>query len=621
MSGYTLHVAWEDYTVQKVLLTAKRAGVSLVVKRCSVAELMATNSEAKAMVLTGGSGPAITQHLSILRYLAEAAPAAGLVGPDSHATAHVDQWLHFTWQDVEVPLQVIIALESGEPEFIVAADEKKDIEATAKKDIAKALAVVEAQLGSENQYLSSKDVVTIADISLFCVCMELQKKGLFTGSIPKLTKWFGVVASAVGSAVPPTPAAAAGGGPAPAVIAPPAAPPATATVTTTASVAAAPGKWGRCRIRIKELLAQGEASIGSVVTLKGWVRTSRSAEKGSTLFVEINDGSTVKGVQLVLNSSTTTGFKAIDGCGGVGASVACTGNVVASPAKGQVVEIHVTSAECIGPVYGGDKPGEIGAKNYPMAKKAHSLEYLREKAHLRIRSKMFSSAMRMRHAMAFATHKFFNERGFIYTHTPLITGADCEGAGEQFVVTTMLPEHVKPKDLPVDKDGNLDYSKDFFSKRCCLTVSGQLNVETHAHGLSDVYTFGPTFRAENSHTARHLAEFWMIEPEICFAELSDDMALAEDYVKYCTAYALEHCGDDLHYFENEYPAGEKGLRARLENVTSGDFARITYTEAVELLQKEIADTGAKFERYPKWGDDLGSEHERYITEKVRFLTL
>jgi asparaginyl-tRNA synthetase len=269
----------------------------------------------------------------------------------------------------------------------------------------------------------------------------------------------------------------------------------------------------------------------------------------------------------------------------------------------------------LGVVLGGDN-GTVGGKNYPMAKKQHTLEFLREKEHLRPRSKVFSSALRIRNAMAFASHKFFNDRGFVYVHTPLVTAADCEGAGEQFTVTTLLPEEGKGSALPVDKKGNIDYSKDFFGRRCSLTVSGQLNVETHACALSDVYTFGPTFRAENSHTARHLAEFWMIEPEICFADLVDDMALAEDYVRYCTAYALEHCADDLHYFEHEYPMGEKGLQERLRNVADNEFARITYTEAIALLQAHIAEKKVQFYAYPQWGDDLGSEHERYICEKV-----
>lgn len=375
------------------------------------------------------------------------------------------------------------------------------------------------------------------------------------------------------------------------------------------------GKWDRHRIRVKELLDRSDELLGQSVTVKGWVRTSRSADKGALLFVELSDGSFSKGVQLVLDMAKTNGAKEVSEAGGVGSCIAVEGTVLASPAKGQTIEIHVMHAKVLGAVYGGEN-GEVGAKNYPMAKKQHTLEFLREKAHLRPRSKVFSAAMRIRHAMAFATHKFFNDLGFVYVHTPLITAADCEGAGEQFVVTTLLPEHAKTNQIPATKDSSVDYSKDFFGRRCCLTVSGQLNVETHACALSDVYTFGPTFRAENSHTARHLAEFWMIEPEICFADLFDNMALAEDYVKFCTSYALEHCAGDLHYFEHEYPAGEKGLQDRLRNVVENDFARITYTEAIELLHKEVAEGRAKFSVYPHWGDDLGSEHERYITEKV-----
>jgi hypothetical protein len=299
------------------------------------------------------------------------------------------------------------------------------------------------------------------------------------------------------------------------------------------------GRWDRHRIRVKELLKEGEKAIGKQVIVKGWVRTLRSAEKGSILFVELTDGSTIRCIQLVLNSSTTQGTKEVADSGGAGASISVVGNVVASPAKGQTIEIHVTEAKVLGAVYGGEN-GEIGGKNYPMAKKAHTLEFLREKAHLRPRSKVFSCALRVRHAMAYATHKFFNDRGFVYVHTPLITAADCEGAGEQFVATTLLPEHGKLSDIPADKAGNIDFSKDFFGRRCCLTVSGQLNVETVACALSDVYTFGPTFRAENSHTARHLAEFWMIEPEICFADLVDDMALAvrETFLLFCCLFKL-----------------------------------------------------------------------------------
>lgn len=472
----------------------------------------------------------------------------------------------------------------------------------AKADFVAAVRELDAHLDVRTFVVG--EALTLVDISLYAILLTAQELQLTDKALINVARWFRTVsASAATQAslrnkqlvklVPSSVTAAA-------------------TVATERAFA---GKWDRHRIRVKELLANGSTMFGQNVTVKGWIRTSRSADKGLILFVELTDGSSVKGVQLVLNSETTAGFNDIANCGGAGGSLAAIGKVVPSPAKGQLLEVHVEEAKLLGAVYGGDN-GEIGGKNYPMAKKQHTLEFLREKAHLRPRSKVFSAAMRMRHAMAFATHKFFNERGFVYVHTPLITGADCEGAGEQFVVTTLLPENATAKQLPAKPDGKIDFSKDFFSRRCCLTVSGQLNVETHACALSDVYTFGPTFRAENSHTARHLAEFWMIEPEICFADLVDDMALAEDYVKYCTAYALEHCADDLHYFENEYPSGEKGLAARLRNVVESDFARITYTEAVRLLQEEVRSGKVKFEVFPQWGEDLGSEHERYMTEQI-----
>ena len=392
----------------------------------------------------------------------------------------------------------------------------------------------------------------------------------------------------------------------------------TSSTTTTTTTSTSEYKWSRGRIRVKELLNQGDSAIGQSVVVKGWIRTTREAEKGKVLFVELTDGSTPRGLQLVLQSSKISNFESVNSCGGPGASLSVKGNVVASPAKGQTIEIDVTEVEVLGPVYGGEN-GEIGGKLYPMSKKQHSLEFLRDIAHLRPRSKVFSAALRVRHAMAFAIHQFFNERGFVYVHTPLITAADCEGAGEQFAVTTLLPEHGKVSDIPATPTGLIDYSKDFFSRRCCLTVSGQLNVETHACALSDVYTFGPTFRAENSHTSRHLAEFWMIEPEICFAELADDMKLAEDFIKYCTKYALEHCADDLYYFEEQYPAGEKGLRARLQNVIQNDFAKISYTDAITLLETAIASGEVVFENPVAWGSDLNSEHERYLSEKVMLL--
>ena len=243
------------------------------------------------------------------------------------------------------------------------------------------------------------------------------------------------------------------------------------------------------------------------------------------MFIELTDGSTARSLQIVIHSENTIGANEVmHQSGGAGASIAIHGDVVPSAGKGQCIEVVAKTAEVIGAVYGAEDGG-IGGKVYPMSKKLHSVEYLREKAHLRIRSKWFASAMRIRNSMAFASHKFFFDRGFVYTHTPLITAADCEGAGELFTVTTML-QGDQVSSIQTDNAGNIDFSKDFFGKKCSMTVSGQLNVETHACGLRDVYTFGPTFRAENSHTSRHLAEFWMIEPEICFADLTDCMALA-----------------------------------------------------------------------------------------------
>lgn len=416
--------------------------------------------------------------------------------------------------------------------------------------------------------------------------------------------------------------------------------------------------YRRHRVRIKEVMANdGAQYLNQTITVAGWCRTTRNANKGQLLFVELNDGSTGQSLQCVLDSEKTEGFDACKASGGTGASFQMVGTLIESQGAGQAVELAVTTGKLLGAVYGGNLEGtEVGGKLYAMSKKAHTLEHMREHAHLRPRGRVHAAAMRIRHSMAFATHTFFHNHGFLYIHTPILTGADCEGAGEQFGVTTMLgsdhlatdvtvpviepppvedPSTISKKELkrrakkaaqekakldptkPVHENvvGAVDYSKDFFGKRVNLTVSGQLNVETHACALSDVYTFGPTFRAENSHTGRHLAEFWMIEPEICFADLADDINLAEDYLKYCVKFALENCAEDLEFFENS-PHGEVGLRDRLKNVLDNPFKRLTYTEAIEVLQKAVKEDGVVFEEEPVWGIDLPSEHERYLCEKV-----
>lgn len=526
----------------------------------------------------------------------------------------------------EVPLQTALALKSTDsknPTFALSADVKKNLQARCRADILTVLRVLEDHLSAQTFFVGER--LTVADVTVyssFGPLLTTSGLDIQLSHFPSVFRWYQTVGyQPKVAAVAPLPSSVNGVSDASVSTAHAVTSASSVNATSTAVASFAhttnsslnmKAKWDRQRLRIKDLFANEAIYKGQEVIVKGWIRTSRPQKQ--TLFVELNDGSTVKGLQLVFDAESL-GRVEVENCGGVGASISVHGRVVASPKEGQAVEIAVIKADVIGPVYGGDN-GEVGAKNYPMSKKGHSLEFLREKAHLRPRSKVFSCAMRMRNAMAYATHKFFNERGFVYTHTPIITAADCEGAGEQFVVTALLPEGIKGKDLAIDKNGSLDYSKDYFGRRCCLTVSGQLNVETHACALSDVYTFGPTFRAENSHTSRHLAEFWMIEPEICFATLEDDMCLAEDYVKYCAQYALAECGDDLAYFEEEYPDGEKGLRKRLLNVVESDFARITYTDAVTLLQKESAAGNVTFVKYPNWGDDLGSEHERFLAEKI-----
>ncbi|OEU08414.1 Asparaginyl-tRNA synthetase [Fragilariopsis cylindrus CCMP1102] len=385
--------------------------------------------------------------------------------------------------------------------------------------------------------------------------------------------------------------------------------------------------YRRHRVRVKEVMAnEGTQFLDKTITVAGWARTTRNANKGQLLFVEINDGSSGESIQCVLDSEKTEGFDECKNSGGTGASFQMVGTLIASQGDGQAVELAVTTGKLLGAVYGGNIEGtEIGGALYPMSKKAHTLEHMREHAHLRARGRVHAAAMRIRHCMAYATHTFFHNHGFLYIHTPILTGADCEGAGEQFGVTTLLgSDHLETDvTIPIDPTkpvnetvvGAVDYSKDFFGKRVNLTVSGQLNVETHACALSDVYTFGPTFRAENSHTGRHLAEFWMIEPEICFADLSDDINLAEDYLKYCVKFALENCAEDLEFFENS-PHGEVGLRDRLKNVLDNPFQRLTYTEAIKVLQKAEKDGDVKFEEDPVWGIDLPSEMERYLCEKV-----
>ncbi|MFA5324716.1 MAG: asparagine--tRNA ligase [Bacteroidales bacterium] len=341
------------------------------------------------------------------------------------------------------------------------------------------------------------------------------------------------------------------------------------------------------RIKVSELLKKAP---GAEVIAKGWVRTKRGNK--NVVFIALNDGSTINNIQIVCSTSNFSEdlLKQIT----TGSCICVNGDLVASVGSGQAVEIQATKIE----IYGTADPD-----TYPLQKKGHSMEFLREIGHLRPRTNTFSAVLRIRHAMAFAIHKFFNDKGFVYLHTPIITASDCEGAGAMFQVTTL-----DLNNIPKKKDGSINYEEDFFGRQTALTVSGQLEGELGAMALGDIYTFGPTFRAENSNTPRHLSEFWMVEPEMAFCEIKENMDLAEKFIKYLVKYALENCKDDLRFLNDMF---DKELIARLEGVVNTEFVRLSYTEGVDILMK----SGQTFEFPVSWGIDLQSEHERYLVEK------
>ena len=343
------------------------------------------------------------------------------------------------------------------------------------------------------------------------------------------------------------------------------------------------------RTKVKDLLC---SAPGNEVLAKGWVKTKRGNKQ--VKFIALNDGSTIKNIQVVapcdvIDEET---LKRVT----TGASLQVTGILTESIGSGQAVEIQASKIEVL---------GDCDPMRFPLQKKDTTLEYLRSVAHMRLRTNTFGAVLRIRHAMAFAIHKFFNDKGFVYLHTPLITESDAEGAGDMFQVTTMDLANV-----PVH-NGKVDFSKDFFGKKTSLTVSGQLEGELGATAVGEIYTFGPTFRAENSNTPRHLAEFWMIEPEMAFYDINDNMELAEEFVKYLVQYALDNCADDLQFLNDKY---DEGLIERLHSVLGIEFQRVTYTQAVEILEQAVRD-GQKFEFPVHWGTDFQSEHERFLVEK------
>ena len=343
-------------------------------------------------------------------------------------------------------------------------------------------------------------------------------------------------------------------------------------------------------VNVRDLFRKREEYFEQTVTVGGWVRSIRSSKNFG--FIVVNDGTFFEPVQVVY-SDVLSNFSEVEKLN-VGAAIIVTGKLVETPGTKQPFEIQAEEIVLEG----------ASTPDYPLQKKKHSFEYLRTISHLRPRTNTFEAVFRVRSLIAYAIHKFFQERDFVYVHTPIITGSDCEGAGEMFQVTTL-----DMNNLPKTEDGSVDYSKDFFNKPTNLTVSGQLNGETYAMAFKNIYTFGPTFRAENSNTTRHAAEFWMIEPEIAFADLQDDMMLAESMLKYIINYVLEHAPEEMAFF-NQFI--DRGLLERLKHVANSDFARVTYTEAIEILEKH----NDKFEYKVSWGADLQTEHERYLTEEV-----
>ena len=345
------------------------------------------------------------------------------------------------------------------------------------------------------------------------------------------------------------------------------------------------------KTKIASLFADAAGLDGQTVTVCGWARTIRDMKTFG--FVELNDGSCFRNLQVVMDANVLANYKEVAGQN-VGAALIVTGKLVLTPEAKQPLEVKAEQIDIEG----------VSSPEYPLQKKRHSVEYLRTIAHLRPRTNLFSAVFRVRSVAAHAIHCFFQDRGFVYVHTPIITASDCEGAGEMFQVTTL-----DMNDPPRTQDGQVDYSQDFFGKRANLTVSGQLNAENFAMAFGDIYTFGPTFRAENSNTQRHAAEFWMIEPEMAFCDLAGDMDVAEDMIKYIIRTVMEKCPQEMAFFNSFV---DKGLIERLEHVASSDFGRVSYTEAVELLKKN----NDKFDYKVEWGCDLQTEHERYLTEQI-----
>eukprot|EP01029_Cantina_marsupialis_P027356 TRINITY_DN7632_c0_g1_i1.p1 TRINITY_DN7632_c0_g1~~TRINITY_DN7632_c0_g1_i1.p1 ORF type:complete len:753 (-),score=298.07 TRINITY_DN7632_c0_g1_i1:212-2443(-) len=611
------------FRCKKVEVLAKQLNVNLITivmkQQAQVDELTPFK---KLPVLLNGFD-AIYGLDAILKYIGEDFPEKKMIGETEFHLAQIDQWLNFATNELDVPVIALIS------------ETKQALKDKAKKDVMARLLALNNALTFSTYLVNER--LTLADLALAC-SVEAAFSSLSLKDkkpIGHVVRWLDLIQHQGCFTAPaqqgkkkkqqqkkkgkgqqqkqqqPKKGGNQKKGPIGATVT---AKPVDASKPVVKKTKKPEDKllekelFVRTRVKLSDMLLaddEGASYIGKRVTVCGWAKTVRVQGGGEFAFVSLNDGSCFKSLQVVVSrAKTETGFDDVLANGTVGSSFRITGDLIESPAKGQLIEMQAVEAKVLG---GAD------AKTYPLSKKKHSIEYLRSIQHLRPRTNIIGAVTRVRNACAFAAHQFFQKHGFMYIHTPLISCSDCEGAGEMFAVSTIIPEDAS-KDMPRTKEGKIDYSKDFFGQPAFLTVSGQLQVESFACSMGDVYTFGPTFRAENSHTSRHLSEFWMIEPEIAFADIVDDMNLAEDFLKYCTAYVLENCRGDLEFFQT---AGvEKGLIARLENVVDEPFARITYTEAINLITDPKVMKKAKFEVKPEWGIDMGSEHERYLTEVI-----
>jgi len=552
---------------------------------------------------------------ALIRFLAN--ESGKLLAKSVFDKAAVDEWLDFLAMELDVS-----AIFFADPQLALklAGGGKKKIDARNQKN---ALVILENALARFQQHLESRTFfvgqqMTIADVAIastlaFVASKSKDGRSLITRQ-SHVHRWYqtcghqsphlAFLLGALGASSPaegpeskesegPAPAAAVAGG----------------VSDISGAVELTKTLWKRGRTRLVDLFATPQKYIDQDVTVCGWVQTIRSGNKGKLYFIALNDGSCVNQLQLIADKGIE-GFESISTCGGTGSSMKVSGKVVKSPAKGQPIEMICKKVTVL---------GTVNADEYPLPKGKIKLETLRTMAHLRPRTRIMGAMMRVRNQLAYATHEFFQSRGFLYVHTPIITAADCEGAGEMFTVTTLLDEKKSEKvaDAKRLKNGAVDFSEDFFSKHAHLTVSGQLNVEPFCCSMSDVYTFGPTFRAEYSFTSRHLAEFWMIEPEIAFGDLEDDMNLAEDYLKHCVAAVLKRCSGDVDFFNQQKDS--KGYKDNLEKVVATPFKRMTYTQVIELLTDHVAKGKVSFTEYDgkiTWGMDLASAHEKYVTGVV-----